>query len=477
MINNTEEKYKKNRRAFIIFCIVMILLFGMIGVEIYRGARKETQQSQLQDSDEDTDYNMLSAESQKLIDPPEQIDIDDRSSYAEDDTLALCQYICFYYDGDRLMASADYRKEGDLFSFSLWEYDEAGNMRREQVENKVYGSYIRSYAYEYDSSGRVVHEESYWNEETIEKNYFRYTDTGCAGVNYSYYNDQYAGGIAPSCSSHTEFVEDGNGNLLCAFQMPSLDGDIPDKVWKMQWAQKNDCIVNRVQCYDRDVWQGDGSRWYQNIETANGEQVNVYEYDSETSGKNQILQLNYEWQREKAEFELTDSFYRARYDGNLLLWQMVYSDGKLTYYSACQYDADGRLQADVEYQDEEEVLYPHAVFHHYVYSEKDKKEQYSYYIQGREFRHSFGYGDNVLLTFDELGTLSTIEMRDAVGNVMEKYEFSTTGRDYGKLQTMYADADEITGEDAILNKMEEEAEAYGFQAGENLAGGTKGSAE
>ena len=393
----------------------------------------------------------------------EQVKIDDRSSYAENEMPPLYQYTRYSYDDDMLIAEADYDEDGSLFQWTMWEYDTAGNIRIEQTGNGA--DVIRTYThfYEYDRSGKGVHEEIYRDEDLMENNYFRHTDIGCAGVSYSYLDDQADGGVSGSYSSRTEFLEDEKGNTLCVFQFNSWDENEPCEAWKMQWMEQGNQIVCRVQNYkdnEYGFWIRQSSdsvyqnHWYQTRGRADAEQVNLYEYNPETGVKNPTLQLNYEWQNEQYDFCLTPSFYRAQYDGDSLLWQMLYSDGRLVYYSACQYDTDGRLEIVVEYDTEKEE--PYALFHRYERPEEDMIEEYVYEIQGQEFSHLFGDGENVLLTFSKTGILSGIEMTDAAGSVWEKYEFTESGENAGKVEKMYIGTDVISGEDAVLEKLEEE---------------------
>lgn len=365
---------------------------------------------------EDTEFYGLPIASQspaKLL-ISEQVTIDDRSSYAENEMLALYQYTRYSYGDGMLIAEADYDEDGSLFQWTMWEYDTAGNIRTEQIGNGADVIQTYSHFYEYDSSGWVVHEEIYRDEDLMENNYFRRTDIGRAGVSYSYPDKRADEGVSGSRSSRTEFLEDQQGNILCVFQFNSQNRDEPCEAWKMQWIQQENQIVNCVR-------------------------------------------LNYERQNEQYDFCLTPSFYRAKYDGDFLLWQMLYSDGSLTHYSAYQYDTDGQLEIAVEYDTEKEK--PYALLHRYEYPEDDIIEEYVYEIQGQEFSHSFGDGENVRLTFSKTGILSGIEMTDAAGTVWEKYEFTESGNEVGKLKNIHIGTDVITGEDAILEKLKEEVGA------------------
>lgn len=417
---------------------------------------------------EDTEFYGLpiaSSASEKLF-IADQVTIDDRSSYAENEILALYQYKRYSYDGDMLMAEATYDEDGNQLQWTMWEYDTAGNIRTEQTGNGA--DVIRTYShfYEYDSSGRVVHEEVYRDEELMENNYFRYTDIACAGVSYSYPDNQTDGEISRSSPSRTEFLEDQQGRTRCVFEFNSWDQNEPYEAWKMQWVQQDNQIVCRVQNYkdnEYGFWirqSSDGvyqNHWYQTRGRADAEQVNLYEYNPETGVGNPTLQLNYEWQNEQYDFRQTPSFYQAQYDEDCLLWQMLYSDGVLAYYGACLYDTDGRLEIAIEYDIEKEK--PYALLHRYERPEEDIIEEYVYEIQGQEFSHLFGDGENVMLTFSGRGILSGIEMTDAARTVLEKYEFTKFGENVGKLEKMYTGTDVITGEDAILKKLEEKVGA------------------
>ena len=445
----------------------VLLIFGAMGMLFafiwFIGWLRSTPSQYKREDTEFYGLPIASSTHEKLL-ISDQISIDDRSSYAENEILALYQYTRYSYDDGMLIAEADYDEDGDQLQWTMWEYDSAGNMRTEQTGNGA--DVIRTYShfYEYDSSGWVVHEEIYRDEDLMEDNYFRHTDIGCAGVSYSYPDNQADGGISSSSPSRTEFLEDQQSHTLCVFEFNSWDLNEPCEAWKMQWMQQDNQIVCRVQNYkdnEYGFWirQSNDSvyqnHWYQTRGWADTEQVNLYEYNPETGVGNPTLQLNYEWQIEQYDFCLTPSFYRAQYDGDHLLWQMLYSDGSLTHYSAYQYDTDGQLEIAVEYDTEKEK--PYALLHRYEYPEDDIMEEYVYEIQGQEFSHSFGDGENVLLTFSKTGILIGIEMIDAVGTVLEKYEFTESGNEVGKLKNIHIGTDVITGEDAVLEKLEEEA--------------------
>ena len=455
MRRNDGEPSRAELKFFLIF---VVLMAGLAAVMWYRGYLGSAQNGR-----KDTDMHPLPIEEHVFLDPPKQIVVDDRSVYAENEALKLYQYSCYYYDEDQLLAEADYDKKGSLINLNCWEYDTAGNMCREQTQNKMDGTRTCRHIYEYDSLGRKVHEKVYWNEEVVEDNYFRYTDQGCAGVSYSYLDQHIDGGISQYCSYRTEYLEDENGNPLCAFKLKSLNVDIPNDVWTMQWTQQDDYMVNHVKYYQRNILNPNSSDWYRYADTADMEQFNLYEYNAETGDKNHILQLSYEWQNDENAFCLTVPFYRAQYEGNLLFWQMSYSDRGLVYYSACQYDADGRLEAVVEYGAEEDESY--AVFYRYEYPEEDKIEKYSYFIEEREFSHLFGDGDCVLLTFSYTGILTGIEMTDVSGKLIEKYEFCEVGEERGRFKNMYVGDNVIVGEKAVLEKFEEETESFDFRVG------------
>lgn len=465
-----EKRYGSGPKYLLFIIATLAVLLGLLrGIGIFNPSASK------QYSREDREFHGLPAAPHVLVEPPEHAAIVDKNPYAEDEALDLYAYICYYYSGDMLTAKADYDEEGRLSQLGLWEYDMAGNVFREQTKSNSEETWTTRHIYEYDSSDRIVHEELYWDEDLVERSYFRYTDVGRAGVTYSYFDEQVDGGISQYCSYHTEFMEDMDGNPLRIFNLHSNTGDIPYEVWKLQWDRQDDHIVNRVQYYERGLWMSNRSDWYRDRERADMEQVNLYEYNPETDQKNHILELNYEWSDDQDSFCLTPSFYWARYDGDLLRWQMSYSDGGLIDYTVCQYDADGRLKSGVRYEAGEEEGY--AVFHRYEYPGQDRTEQYSYYIQGPEFRQSFGDGDSALFTFSETGILSGVEMTDAAGNIIEQYEFGDAGENLGKLERMYTGADMTVGETAILEKLEEEARTYGFQAGEALKSYAEGSGE
>ena len=447
----------------------MLIIFGLMGILFaffwFISWLKSTPAKYSRADTEFYGLPIASCASEKLF-IADQVTIDDRSSYAENEILALYQYKRYSYDDDMLMAEATYDEDGNQLQWTMWEYDTAGNIRTEQTGNGADIIWTYSHFYEYDSSGRVVHEEIYRDEDLMENNYFRHTDIGCAGVSYSYPDNQSDEGISSSSPSCTEFLEDQQGNTLCVFQFNSWDRNEPYEAWKMQWMQQDNQIISRVQNYkdsEYGFWirQSSGgvhqNHWYQTRRKADAEQVNLYKYNPETGVGNPILQLNYEWQNEQYDFCLTPSFYKAQYDGDCLLWQMLYADGVLAYYGACLYDTDGRLEIAIEYDTEKEK--PYALLHRYERPEEDIIEEYVYEIQGQEFSHLFGEGENVTLTFSKTGILSGIEMSDTAGSVLEKYEFTESAESIGKIEKMYIGSDAIMGEDAVLEKLEEEAGA------------------
>ncbi len=464
-----EEKHAPGLKHFLFLVagiIFMIVLLGCFGA-----VKSETGQYKREGSD----FHTLFAAPRVLVEPEEQIALIDGSTYAEDESLALCQYTNYYYNEDLLIAEADYDKAGSLINWREWEYDAAGNLIRERTKNGTDGLQTRRYIYEYDDAGNVVHQKVYWDERVVEDNYFRYTDIGRAGISYSYLNDGVDGGISDYCYERKEFLEDEDGRPLCTFCLNSIEVDTPKNASKMQWVQQGNYLVNRVQFYEYGIEDPSRRDWYQDAGAADREQYNLFEYDPGTKSRNHVLQINYNWQENRQEFCLVPSFYRARYDGDQLLWQMEYTDGVLTYYTVCQYDTDGRLLTGVEYGAEEEG--PYAVFYRFAYPQWNRTERYSYDIQGQEFVQAFGEGERASLTFSNTGILSGIEMTDAAGNVSEKYEFGKSGESAGGLERMYVGSDVLTGERAVLGKLEAEAEAYGFRAGEDLESNTEGSAE
>lgn len=195
----------------------------------------------------------------------------------------------------------------------------------------------------------------------------------------------------------------------------------------------------------------------------------MYERNPETTEKKRLLQLNYEWQSDLRDLSLLPSFYRARYDGDRLLWQIDYVEGRIAYYSTCRYDTAGRLWEAVEYDAEGEK--PEALFHRYEYPEENREEQYTYFMRGREFSHAFEEEDNVWLSFSEEGILSEMEMTTMSENTTASFAFYDSGENSGKLKRMRVGAEAAEGETAVLEKFEEEASAYGFQAGRDLNAG------
>lgn len=433
---------------------------------------------------ENTVFHRLPAARHIPRDSLKNMVIEDRSPYAEDESLSLCQYTIRFYQDGLLTQETEYDAQGGRTCLRTLKYDTAGNVLTEQIADED-GTQTYRHIYEYDDLDRMAHEEVYRNEQLMERHYFRYLyssyeyggpdnafirDIGYAGVSYSYLNDQIDGGISHYCANHTEFVTDAEGNPLCVIKLNSLQQEIPGKVWKLQWRRRNDCLLNRVQYYKSSYSHADD--WYVQEKWADEEQFNLYEC-SETSGKHLALQLNY---NNASKFLITNSFYQARYDGDRLLWQMDYVEGSLAYYSACLYDGEGRLQEAVEYdaQGEEEPL---ALFHRYEYPEADREEQYTYVIQGEEFDQASGEDGAIKLAFSTEGILAVIEMTNVSENDTVIYEFTVSGENTGRLKQMCAGAEVTEGERAVLRKLEQEAERFGFHAGEDLEDNTEGSAE
>lgn len=434
---------------------------------------------------ENTVFHTLPAAQHILGDSLKDIVIEDRSPYAKDKSLSLCQYTIRFYQDELLTQETEYDAQGGRTCLHTLQYDTAGNVLTEQIADETGGTQTYRHIYEYDDLDQMVHEEVYRNEQLMERHYFRYLyssceyggpgdtfdrDIGYAGVSYSYLNDQIDGGISRYCANHTEFVADAEGNPLCVVKANSLQQEIPGEVWKLQWHRQGDCLLNRVQYYKRSHNYADD--WYVQEKRADEEQFNLYECP-EMAEKELVLQLNYNCQ---SEFLLNNSFYRARYDDDRLSWQMGYAEGRLTYYSACLYDREGRLQEAVEYdvQGEEEPL---ALFHRYEYPEPGREEQYTYVIQGEAFDQAFGDNDAVTFAFSAEGILSTIEMTNVSENETEIFEFVVSGENAGQLKRMCEGVEVTEGENAILKKLEQEAERFGFRVGEDLENNAEGSAE
>lgn len=291
-----------------------------------------------------------------------------------------------------------------------------------------------------------------------------YMDEGCAGVKYSYLNAEWREEkISSHYVSRIEYLADEAGNPLCVFKLKAADENVPDEVWKVQWAKRNGYMVNYVQYYDRYMQNRGDDYWYQFADRPHMEQINWYEYNSETGEKNHILQLSYRWQRDQEAFVVSPPFYRVWNEGDFLLQEMNYSDGGLVYYSARQYDADGRLAAEMEYEVKEEEIF--RTFHRYEYPEEERVEKYSYLIQGQEFSHLFEEGERILLTFSCEGVLTKIKMMDRSGELLEKYEFYEAGEKEGEFRGMYAGTEMIIGETAILQELSKEEERIRSSAG------------
>lgn len=445
---------------------------------------------------EDSEFYGLEAAPCALINPEKQIVINDADFYSENDALLFYQYTDSYYDADMLMAEADYDPEGRLSNLHLLEYDMAGNLYQEHMESETDGNQTRRYVYEYDDSGNVVHEEVYWDGNLAERNYFRYTDIGRAGISYSYVDEQYEGGLSSYSLSRREFLEDEQGNLLCVFEVPA---EIPSDVWRMQWTQRDGYLVNRLRYYERNSWGSynggsySDSDWYLGRETANEEYFNLYVCDPDTGEKNCTLQIIYDWDNETDTFVLLPSFYLAQYDEDRLLWQLDYEDDRVQYYNVRQYDKDGRLQAAVEYVGNGDE--PYALFHRYEYSAEEEKvnyyygerldindipqaagrreAHYFYEIAGQEFSHQAEDGSNIMLVFSDEGFLSKAEMTDASENTLQQCEVVISGKDFGKLGKLYIGGYMAEGMDAIMEELEEQARFYGFRVGEDLEGGAE----
>lgn len=479
-----EDTYRSRHRSWLLLIITVYALVSLL-LGIRWLTRADSAASPY--SHEDMELYGLEAAPHALIAPDKKIVIKDADSYAENDVLSFCQYTDSYYDADRLMAEADYDSEGSLFNLHLLEYDLAGNIYREQTESDTGGTQMRRYVYEYDDSGNVVHEEVYWGEKLAERNYYRYTDIGRAGISYSYVDEQFEGGLSSYCRSARKFLEDEQGNLLCAFEVP---GGYPSAGWRLQWAQKDGHLVNRLLHYERHAYNDND--WYLNQEP-DEEQFNLYTYNSDTGVKNCILQILYEWDYETDEFIRQPCFYMAQYEEENLLWQLSYENDRIQYYTACQYDKDGRLQAAVEYAGNDDE--PYALFRRYEYPvrkenvnyyygerldlndlpqvESRREAQFIYEIKGRDFAHQAEDGSNIMLTFSDEGFLAKAEMTDVSGNIRQQCEAVISGKNFGKLGKLYIGKEAAEGMEEIMERLEEEAEGYGFRVGEDLEGRLK----
>lgn len=431
---------------------------------------------------EDTVFHTLPFAQYKWEESSERIVLADKSSYAENASLALCQYISRFYQDQRLIQEQFYDPQGSRFYLRTLSYDTAGNVLTEQITDEAEGMQTYRHIYEYDDLGRMAHEEIYRDEDLMERNYFRYLDSshekeraaypfdkemGYACVSYSYLNDQIQGGISQYCANRTEALTDGEDNPLCIVKLNSLLQNHPSEVWKLQWQRKGERMLNRVQHYIYGtLFHDDADNWYLRRPQADEEQLNLY-MCPDGAEKNLVLQLNYNYNNSK--FLLKNTFYRARYEGGRLLWQVDYAEGGLVYYSACLYDGEGRIQEAVEYDAQGEENRK-ALFHRYAYPDSDTEEQYTYLIQGEEFSFDFGDGDQVMLHFSENGILSAIEMTNVSENKPETYAFAVSGDNAGQLLQMCVGSKSAEGEREILRELEKEAERFDLYVGEDLEG-------
>lgn len=484
----TEKLRQRTAVSLIVFAMSMFALMGLIIGLLSLMERLSGRGGNSYDREE-TGFHTLAEAPRVLRDAPESMVIKDDSPYARDEFLALGQYTVRYYQDGMLTQETAYDAQGSRTYLHTLDYDVAGNMRTEQVTDETGETQTYSHLYEYDDQGQMVHEEVFLDGQLMERNYYRYLyssysyqearqtvdrDIGYAGICFSYLNNQVDGGISSYCANRTEFVTDAQDNLLFMVKLRSLEVDNPGEVWRMQWKEQEDQMLNRVQHYKDGQYRyyKNTSDWYKDLKEADEEQFNLYER-SETSGQHLILQINY---NNKSQFLQTNSFYLAGYDDDRLLWQMNYAEGKLAYYSACLYDGEGRLQEAVEYDAEAEEQ-PQAFFYRYAYPEQDREEQYSYVIQGEAFDHGFGNGGQVRLAFSEDGILTKIEMTDTPEDESATYEFTASGENVGQLRRMCAGADVTEGERAFLKRLEKEAARLGFHVGENLGDSPERSVE
>lgn len=405
-----------------------------------------------------------------------EIVVKDRSPYAEDDSLALYQYTVRFYQEELLTQETEYDARGNRTGLHTLAYDTAGNVLTEQIVDETEETHTYRHIYEYDGMGDMVHEEIDRDGKTVENTYLRYTDEGCAGSGFSYTDDNGEFVVSSDDVRYMEFLTDEEGNPICLFQFSALDEDAPDHAWKLYWQKSDRHLLNYAWHYDYDkgLWMTNQRAydWYAST-GAIEEQFSLYEYEEETAEKHLTMQLNYEWPAAKFDFFRVPSFYLAEYDGDRLLWQMNYVEGKLAYYSVCSYDGEDRLQEALEYDAQGEE--PQTYFHRYEYPEEDREEQYTYRIQGKEFRHDFE--GNISFTFSDTGIMTETEMTDVSKNEKEIYRFDTGQENAGQLLQVEMGTEKIQGEDGFLDRLEAEAASFGFETGWNQTRFKERSAE
>ncbi len=105
--------------------------------------------------------------------------------------------------------------------------------------------------------------------------------------------------------------------------------------------------------------------------------------------------------------------------------------------------------------------------------ESRREAQFIYEIKGRDFAHQAEDGSNIMLTFSDEGFLAKAEMTDVSGNIRQQCEAVISGKNFGKLGKLYIGKEAAEGMEEIMERLEEEAEGYGFRVGEDLEGRLK----
>ncbi len=306
-----------------------------------------------------------------------RISIEDAESYAQHLSCVLLGVWRYAYDPDRpevLLGEYLYDEDGYLTEWTEWSYDERDNIICEgfhTLHDKP-GTAATEVIYEYDGQDRVVHEKRYQSGVLKEESFTRYLETGSAKVRYRYelgrtkagepqmyivsqeeavYNEKgeplyccnYKESDKPECVIRT--VYDEEGKILS--RMEGKTRQSVDETWTYDWTESEGSLWESVVCKNGEREQTE--RYLYNPDTDEWHLAGVWNRDSEGN---------------------ISHVYRAVYDGELLLWEMECSHGKLYTFRTFCYQENGTKRLSMEYMQDYNTH--QLILYHYEYDEKDR---------------------------------------------------------------------------------------------------------